>query len=50
MDDKDMWLKAVDEELDNMKRMKVFTIINKVSKDSNHFNKMDFQLQKKFRR
>jgi len=30
-----MWLKAVNEELDNMKRMKVFTIINKVPKDTN---------------
>jgi len=35
MNDKDMWLKAVDEELNNMKRMKVFTIINKVPKDVN---------------
>ena len=35
MNDKDMWLKAVDEELNNMKRMRVFTIINKVPKDAN---------------
>jgi len=35
MVDKDMWLKAVNEELDNMRRMKVFTIIDEVPKGAN---------------
>ena len=35
MKDKDMWLKAVDEELYNMKRMNAFSIISKVPKDAN---------------
>jgi len=35
MKDKDKWLKAVDEELDNMKRMNVFTIVDKVPKHAN---------------
>ena len=35
MKDKDKWLKAVDEELDNMRRMNVFTIVDEVPKNDN---------------
>ena len=35
LEDKKEWLKAVDEELNNMKKMRVFTLIDKVPKGAN---------------
>jgi len=35
MSDKDEWLEAVDDELENMKRMNVYTVVNKVPKGAN---------------
>ena len=35
LNDKSEWLKSVKEELDNMKRLKVFTVVNTVPSGSN---------------